>query len=259
MAVLEKKRKRVVLITGGTSGIGFASAERFLRDGCCVMLAGRSRERGQQAVARLSQALSQQAAAPAFVPADVRRVEECDRLVEECLRAFGQLDVLVNSAGAYLEGAIEDMTEAQFDALLAVNLKGTYFMCRAAMPHLKRTKGNIVNVSSDAGVHGNYFCSAYCASKGGVTLLTRALALETARFGVRVNAIAPGDILTPMTEQQLAAAPDRAQALSEMSGVYPLGHIGAPEDAAAGIFYLASEEARFVTGTILSIDGGLTA
>ncbi|WP_270347744.1 SDR family NAD(P)-dependent oxidoreductase, partial [Mitsuokella multacida] len=124
---------------------------------------------------------------------------------------------------------------------------------------LKASRGAVVNVASDAGVHGNYFCAAYCASKGAVVLFTRALALETAAFGVRVNAIAPGDILTPLTEAQLGTGEKREQSLREMASVYPLGRIGTAEEAAALIVFLASARASFVTGAVYGIDGGLTA
>ena len=229
-----QQERRAVLITGGTSGIGLAAAQRFAAAGDCVLIAGR---------------------------ADVARVADTERLAAACVRAFGRLDVLVNSAGIYVEGAIEEMTEEIYDRVMDTDLKGTYFMCRAALPALRQHAGSaaIINVGSDAGVHGNYFCTAYCAAKGGVSLLTRALALELAHEGIRVNAIAPGDVMTPLTERQIAGAADREAALREMRSVYPLGRIGTAEEAASAIYYLASPDAAFITGTILSIDGGLTA
>lgn len=248
---------KVVLISGGTSGIGLEAAREFLQEGAAVALMGRSRQRGREAVRSLQQ--SAETERILFCAGDVRREEDCRQAVAETVLHFGRLDVLVNSAGIYKEGALEDLTEETLDKILAINVKGVFHLSQAALPHLKRAKGCIVNVASDAGVHGNYFCAAYCASKGAVVLFTRALALETAAFGVRVNAIAPGDILTPLTEAQLGRGQQREENLREMASVYPLGRIGTPSEAASLIVFLSSERASFVTGAVYGIDGGLTA
>lgn len=243
-----------ILISGGTSGIGLAAAKMFLAAGARTALMGRSRERGAQALQELHAGDN-----ALFLTGDVSRLADCRQAADEVAGRWGGIDVLVNSAGIYVEGALEDMTEQQIADVLDINVKGTYYLSQAVVPELKKSRGNIVNVASDAGVHGNYYCSLYCASKGAVVMFTKALALELAGFGVRVNAIAPGDIMTPLTEKQLRAAPDREGALREMASVYPLGRIGTAEEAASAISFLASPAAAFITGTILQVDGGLTA
>ncbi len=248
--------ERVVLITGGTSGIGLAAARLFLEAGCSVALAGRSEERGEAALASLGDVAAGRAA---FFAADVRRASEAHRLVAAACERFSRLDVLVNSAGVYLERALADLTEEEYETVMDTNVKGSLFTSQAALEPLKASRGNIVNLSSDAGLHGNFLCTAYCASKGAVTLFTKALALELAPFGVRVNCVCPGDVATPMTEAQLQAAPEAEEALRQMAAVYPLGRIATAEEIAAIIFFLASDAASFVTGAAWSADGGLTA
>ena len=243
-----------ILISGGTSGIGLAAAKLFLQAGAKVALMGRSEQRGEAALQELGAGDR-----AIFVQGDVSRLADCRQALQQVIEKWAGLDVLVNSAGIYVEGAIEDMTEEEIATVLDINVKGTYYLSQSAVPYLKESRGNLVNVASDAGVHGNYYCSLYCASKGAVVMFTKALALELAGFGVRVNAIAPGDILTPLTEKQLQAAPNREDALREMASVYPLGRIGTAEEAAAAIKFLASPAAAFITGTILTVDGGLTA
>ena len=257
---------KIALITGGTSGIGLAAAQLLRADGYEVALMGRSAERGREALRTLAKGA-------VYLQGDVSKLSDCRRIVQETVKAFGGLDLLVNAAGIYAEGAIDSVSEQELSLLLDVNVKGTYFMCQQAVPELRMRQGSaIVNVSSDAGVHGNYFCTAYCAAKGAVTMFTRALALELSDKGtggrtsggqtvypVRVNCVCPGDILTPMTERQLAGAPSREAALEEMAAVYPMGRIGTAQEAAEVIVFLASGKASFVTGAVWGVDGGITA
>lgn len=245
---------KCVLISGGTSGIGLAAAEQFLAGGACVVLVGRDEVRGRDALAALS--AGERAL---FVSADVGRREDCTRAAEETMRAFGTLDVLVNSAGIYAEGSLEALTEEALDELLTTNVKGTFYLTQAALPYLRTARGAIINVASDAGLRGNYFCAAYAATKGAVIAFTRSLALELARDGVRVNAVAPADVLTPLTERQFTPHLAREEQLREMAAHYPMGRIGTPHEAAAVIAFLASPAASWVTGSIYCVDGGLTA
>lgn len=245
--------KKVAVITGGTSGIGLAAAKCLLRDGYQIVLIGRSETRGKVAVKLLGENA-------AFFSGDVSKVSECKRLAKKIDASYGQIHTLVNSAGIYLEKSIGDMTEEDFLAVMDTNVKGTYFMCKECLPLLaKDGTASIVNVSSDAGLKGNYLCSAYCASKGAVTLFTKALALEVAAEGIRVNCVCPADIDTPMTRAQFIQNVDESMQLKAMCDVYPLGRIGTPEEVAETIAFLVSEKAAFVTGAAWSIDGGITA
>ena len=237
------------IITGGTSGIGLAAAKIFLAHDFNCVLVGRSRERFDNVKHELGGRVE-------FISADVRRVDDCERIVARTVELFGGVDVLINCAGIYGEGAITDTDEKFFDDIFATNVKGTFFVTRAAVGELIKSRGAIVNVASDAGIRGNYFCAAYSASKGAVVAFTKSLALELASFPVRVNCVAPGDILTPLTLNQLK---NSGATIDDLAQVYPLGRIGTADEVAAAIYFLASREASFITGAVLSVDGGLTA
>ena len=241
---------KVVVITGGTSGIGLAAAELFINHHYKCVLIGRSEQRAKAALDKLN---SDQAF---YIRADVSNVDDCNRVINETIQRFGSIDVLVNSAGLYSEGAISSVDEAEFNRIFDTNVKGTFFMCRAAIEVLTQTRGAIVNVSSDAGVKGNYFCTLYSASKGAVVAFTKSLALELANIPIRVNCVAPGDVLTPMTEAQLKHS---GETVEDLASVYPMLRIAKPEEVAEAIYFLASDKASFITGTVLSVDGGLSA
>lgn len=238
---------KTAIITGGTSGIGLAATKIFLANGYNCVVVGRSRERFNKIKSELGGRVE-------FVSADVRKVEDCGKIISRAVEIFGGVDVLVNSAGIYHEGAITFTDEEIFDDIFATNVKGTFFVTRAAVGELIKSHGAIVNVASDAGLKGNYFCAAYSASKGAVVAFTRSLALELANFSIRVNCVAPGDILTPLTLKQLKTS---GGTLEELAKIYPLGRIGTAEEVAEAIYFLAT--ANFITGAILSVDGGLTA
>ena len=241
---------KVAVITGGTSGIGLATAEIFIKNHYKCALIGRSEQKAKVALDKLN---SDQAV---YIRADVSIVEDCNRAVNEVIQRFSGIDVLVNSAGLYSEGAISSIEEAEFNRIFDTNVKGIFFMCRAAIEVLTQTHGAIVNVASDAGIKGNYFCALYSASKGAVVAFTKSLALELANVPIRVNCVAPGDVLTPMTEVQLEHS---GETVEDLSSVYPMLRIAKAEEVAEAIYFLASDKASFITGTVLSVDGGLTA
>jgi NAD(P)-dependent dehydrogenase (short-subunit alcohol dehydrogenase family) len=252
--------ERAVLITGGSSGVGLATSGVFLQHGAAVMITGRDGERLQRAVA----ALTPSPGRLSTFSADVREVASCEAAVQAILTRFGRLDVLVNSAGVWVEGASEASTDEEWDRVMDTNLKGTYFMCSRAIPALRRTRGCIVNISSDAGLMGLKGAAIYCASKGGVNLLTKALALELAEDLVRVVAVCPADIDTPMltaaVETYGGSDPDAY--LRDSLAQYPQGRRARfirPEEVAELVFYLASEAAGAITGALIPIDMGSTA
>jgi len=248
---------RVALITGGASGIGRATADRLARDGFHLALADIDAAGLDKAVGTLG------AEAAVAVPTDVRSFEACAAAVATAVGRFGRLDVLVNCAGVWVEGPTDTMTEADWDRVVDVNLKGTFAMCRSAIPALEATRGCIVNVSSDAGLWGNKGAAIYSASKGGVTVLSKALAVELAERGIRVNAVCPGDVDSPMIRYQAETfgGGDPDGYLSKLLEAYPQRppRFIRPDEVAELIAYLCSEKAAPITGAAISIDFGLTA
>jgi NAD(P)-dependent dehydrogenase (short-subunit alcohol dehydrogenase family) len=245
-------RDKAVLVTGGTRGIGAATVRAFLAAGARVAVNGHGAESTAQAVARLGAGAQALAA-----PGDVGTVAGCRAAVGAALTAFGGLDVLVNNAGVFREATMEDSDEALWDWTLDVNLKGTFFTSQTALPSLRKRRGNIVNVASESGIMGNPRCTVYCASKGGVVNLTRSMAIELAP-DVRVNAVCPGPIETDMTRSGAPAGVDYEQYHKALQEYPYLKRIGTAEEVADAILYLASDAAAFVTGAMLSIDGGST-
>jgi NAD(P)-dependent dehydrogenase (short-subunit alcohol dehydrogenase family) len=262
-------KDKVALVTGGSSGLGEASALRLAAEGCRVMVAGRDETRLRAAVAALSVAA---AAAPdaasgagvasrfAYVTGDVSSVADCRRMVDAATERFGRLDILVHSAGVWVEKPTLEMTEADWDLVVDTCLKGTFFTDQAALRHMVPQGGGvIVNIASDSGHHGEPGAAPYAAAKAGVIMMSRTLARDHGPDQVRVVCISPGIIDTPMLARAIADSGDPEVYAAVQADGYPLGRIGRPEEVAAAVAFMASDEASFVDGVSLLVDGGYCA
>ena len=246
---------KVALITGGGTGIGRACALQFSREGAKVAVAGRRREPLAAVVAEIQAAGGQALSANC----DVAKSDQVERTIREVVSQFGALHVLVNNAGILHVGSIEETSEAEWDRLVDVDLKGVFLVSRAALPELRKSGGAIVNIGSVLGLVGMKKRAAYAAAKGGVTMLTKAMALDHAQEGIRVNCICPAIVETDLVQTILSQAPDREAAARLRTAQIPLGRMGKPEDVAALAVFLASEESSWLTGAAIALDGGLTA
>lgn len=246
---------QVVLVSGATGGVGSAVARLFQRCGATLALTATQ-------PARLHALADTLRAQP--IVADLSRIADCAGVVDAVLAQHGRLDALVNCAGVWTEGDSALVTEDDWDRCMNVNLKGTFFLCSRAIAALKATRGAIVNVGSDAGLVGNTGCAVYCASKGGLVLLGKALALELAPFGVRVNTVCPSDINTPMLQQQAErfGGGDPRAYLDRLLSRYPQrsqARFIHPDEVASLIAFLLAAPAAPITGAALGIDFGVTA
>jgi NAD(P)-dependent dehydrogenase (short-subunit alcohol dehydrogenase family) len=247
---------RSALVTGAASGIGRAIAELFADEGAALGLLDRDAD-GARA---LGGALEQRGGRALVLPGDVARDEDCRRAVAAVGAAFGRLDVLVNAAGIIRRADVLGTTEEEWDRAMAVNLKAVFLLARAAIPLMAAAGGGaIVNIASNWGLVGGPRAAAYCASKGGVVLLTRAMALDHGAQGIRVNCVCPGDIDTPMLRDEARQLGQAWEAFQAESASNPLRRVGAPEDVARAALFLASDAASFVTGAALVVDGGFVS
>ena len=253
-------KDKVALITGAASGIGRATAALFGQEGAKVMCAdmdGEGAERVAHQIADSGEAASLQA--------DVRQGSDVERMVRGTVERYGRLDVLVNSAGILFSLPVTQVPEEEWDRLIDTNLKGVFLGCKYAIPEMvKRGGGSIVNTASIAGLRGSAWMSTYSTSKGGVVMMTKSLAVEWAAQNVRVNAVCPGVIRTPMTDKAIEQGgalfgntPE--ETWERLAQAHPLGRVGEAEEVARAVLFLASDEAWFITGVALSVDGGMAA
>jgi NAD(P)-dependent dehydrogenase (short-subunit alcohol dehydrogenase family) len=244
---------KVALITGGNSGIGSATAALLAKEGAKVVLTGRNQERGEA----IAQSINEAGGKAMFIRSDVRVADDCRQAVEQTLERFGRIDVLFNNAGVYYAKTVPNCTEEEWDETIDSSLKGAFLMSKYALPSMiERGSGSIIHTSSGWGILGGEKAAAYCAAKGGLVIMAKAMAMDHGRHGIRVNCVCPGDVDTPMliddAEFQGMAWEDYVAGASDR----PLGRIGTAEEIARAVLFLASDDSSFVTGESLVVDGG---
>ncbi|XP_006982020.1 L-fucose dehydrogenase [Peromyscus maniculatus bairdii] len=248
MAAVTRYSGKVVVVTGGGRGIGAGIVRAFVDSGAQVVFCDKDEARGR--------ALEQELVGTVFVPCDVTQEGDLQTLISETLSRFGRLDCVVNNAGYHPPAQWPEETSAQdFRQLLELNLLGTYALTKLALPHLRKYRGNIINISSLVGAIGQSQAVTYVATKGAVTAMTKALALDESRHGVRVNCISPGNIWTPLWEELAMSTPDPSATILEGTLAQPLGRMGQAAEVGAAAVFLASE-ATFCTGLELLVTGG---
>ena len=245
-------RERVALVTGAASGIARATAILFAKSGAKVVVADGSTTGGMDTV----QQIRADEGRASFIEVDVSQQTQVNRMVDSLLQEHEHVDILVNGAGVLAYGTALETTEETWNRVISINLTGTYLCCRAVLPHMiEQKRGTIINIASTTGAYDACArAAAYVSSKGGVTLLSRAMAIDHAKQRVRVNVLCPGPTDTPMLRK--AMTPEELEAFAK---TFPMGRLGQPEEIASAALFLASDKASFITGAVLCVDGGQTA
>lgn len=243
---------KAVIVTGSGSGIGRSTAELFALEGASVVVAELNEVCGKATAEGIQDAGGE----AVFVQTDVSNRHDVCEMVQTAIDTYGHIDVLFNCAGVLLRATLTDTEEEEWDRVMAVNLKGVYLCSKFVIPHMiSQGGGAIVNASSVVGIHGAFEAqAAYCASKAGVTMLTKAMALDYARYGIRANCVCPGP-----TETAMMCGDRTAEEILRVAQTFPMGRLARPEEIGAAVLYLASDEASFVNGHALTVDGGQTA
>ena len=253
---MDTLKGKIALITGGASGIGRATALLFAQEGAAVVIVDINTESGQTVAHEVETAGGR----AIFVPCDVTKADDCQHAVEAAMAAFGGLDILFNNAGIIRRADVLTTTEAEWDRVMEVNVKSIFLMSKYAIPHMqKRGGGSIINTSSGWGLKGGGNAVSYCASKGAVTNMTRAMAIDHGKDNIRINAICPGDTDTPMLHDEASQLGQADEAFMAEAAERPLRRYAQPIEIARSVLYLASDLASYVTGAALAVDGGGSA
>jgi NAD(P)-dependent dehydrogenase (short-subunit alcohol dehydrogenase family) len=249
-----KLKHKVAIVTGGGKGIGQGIAIAFAQEGAKVVIADCDMEAGTKTANELGAAQGK----AIFIKTDVKSSAEIQDMVNATIEKYAQLDILVNNAGYCIAKNVEDTSEQEWEFIINTNLRGTFLCSKYSIPHLRKTKGNIINISSMAALDGFANAGAYSASKGGQVSMTKNMAIDFAPDCIRVNAICPGYIRTPLADDWYSQQKDGEALFREISNRHPLGRYGKIEDVGGAAVYLASNDSDFVTGITLNIDGGIT-
>lgn len=253
---MKRFANKKVFISGGATGIGEVAALLFAQQGAIVTIFDRDIENGEKCL----QKILDSGGRGIFISGNLIYPEEIEKAIDQSLKTYGGIDILINNAGVESPYSVHEMPIEEWDRVMAVNLRGMYLMAKAVIPIMKKSGGGaIVNTASISGLLGWPISAAYCASKGGVIQLTKQMAVDYAQDNIRVNCIAPGTTLTPLIERIFQQESEPEKAKQQISQMHPLGRFAQPEEIAQAILFLASEDASFITGAVLPVDGGYTA
>lgn len=249
-----KLKNKVAIVTGSSKGIGEGIARVFVREGAKVVVTCRTEEAGK----KITEELLDAGGTAIFIKTDVTSSQAIQLMIDKVIQTFGRLDILVNNAGYHISKNVQETSEEEWEFIINTNLRSTFLCSKYALPHLRKVKGTIINISSMVGLVGQPNAGAYSATKGGQIAMTRNMAIDFAPDGVRVNVICPGWIQTPLVEDWFNQQKDPEAARKYIFGQHPLGRIGTIEECGQAAAFLASDETSFMTGSIITLDGGIT-